>query len=195
MTAVLAIAVLCSACAHTPSMGWTPIQSGIFNPGQLFSEETHVYGMRLSLPYTRNADLYGLDFGVASMTESLTGIQVNFLFNGTRKVTGLQMTTALNQSTDATGFQLSGINMVDEGFSGFQLGGFVNSAADVKGVQIAGVHNRSERVVGLQITSLVNETNDLRGLQIGALNFAENGMLPFFPIFNIGWGSDSDDEE
>jgi hypothetical protein len=195
MTAVLAIAMLCSACAHTPSMGWTPIQSGIFNPAQLFSEETDVYGLRLSLPYTRNADLYGIDFGITSTTESLTGIQANFLFNGAREATGLQMTTFQNVSTNATGFQFSGINTVEESFTGFQLGVFVNSAEDVKGVQLAGIHNRAERVVGVQITSLVNETNDLKGLQIGALNFNGNGFLPFFPIFNFGWGSDSDDDE
>jgi hypothetical protein len=75
------------------------------------------------------------------------------------------------------------------------LGGFSNSAEDTQGVQLAGLHNRSERIAGIQITSLVNETGDLKGLQIGALNFNRNGVLPFFPIFNFGWASDSDEEE
>jgi len=195
MTAVLAIAMLCSAFACAPSSGWTPIQAGIFNPGQLFTEETHVYGLRLSLPYTRNADLYGIDTGIVGTTESLTGIQANFLFNETQEATGLQMAILQNASTQTTGFQLSMLNVVEQSFTGFQLGGLVNSAEEAKGVQLAGLHNRSESVVGLQITSLVNETNDLRGLQIGALNFNGNGLLPFFPIFNFGWGSDSDDEQ
>lgn len=193
--ASLAVAVLCSACASAPSRGWTPIQSGLYNPVQLFSEDTDVHGLRLSLPYTRNTDLYGIDLGVASETESVTGIQANFLYNGAVEATGLQMTFFENASTDATGFQLSGVNLVEDSFTGLQLGVFVNSTAEVKGVQLAGLHNRSERVVGLQITSLVNETDDLKGLQIGALNFNRNGLLPFFPVFNFGWGSESDDEE
>jgi len=34
---------------------------------------------------------------------------------------------------------------------------------------------------------------DLVGLQIGILNFNRSGPLPFFPIFNFGFG-ESDDE-
>jgi hypothetical protein len=195
MTAIVAIAVLCSACASAPSSGWTPFQSGLFNPAQLFSEETHVYGLRASLPYTRSADLSGIDSGIAGQAESLTGIQANFLYNGANEAAGLQMSLFQNATTDAIGIQMSGINFVDESFTGFQLGVFVNSTAEAKGVQLAGLHNRSESVVGLQITSLVNEADDLKGLQIGALNFNRNGLLPFFPIFNFGWGGGSDDEE
>jgi hypothetical protein len=195
ITAVLAIAMLCSAFGCAPSRGWTPIQAGMFNPGQLFTEETDVYGLRLSLPYTRNEELYGIDIGIASEMESLTGIQANFLFNGAQEAAGLQMTICENASIKAAGLQLSVLNLVEQSFTGIQLGGLVNTAGAAKGVQIGGIHNRSESIVGLQMTTLVNETNDLRGLQIGALNFAENGFLPFFPIFNFGWGSDSDDEK
>ena len=196
-TAVLAIAMLCSAFGCAPSRGWTPIQAGIFNPVQIFTEETDVYGLRLSLPYTRNEELYGMDTGIASEMESLTGIQANFLFNGAQEATGIQLTICENASIKAMGFQLSVLNLVEQSFTGFQLGGLVNTAGEAKGVQIAGIHNRAESIVGLQISSLVNETNDLRGLQIGALNFNESGPLPFFPIFNFGWGSgdDSDDEK
>ena len=193
--AALAVAVLCFACASTPSSGWTAFQSGLYNPVQLYSEETNVHGLRLSLPYTRNSDLHGIDLGVAAETESVTGVQANFLYNGAVEATGLQMTFFQNASTEAMGLQISGVNMVENSFTGFQLGGFVNSTAEIKGLQLAGLHNRSERVVGLQITSLVNETDELKGLQIGALNFNHNGLLPFFPIFNFGWGSESDDEE
>lgn len=195
MTAVLAIAMLCSASGCAPSRGWTPIQAGMFNPGQLFTEETDVYGLRLSLPYTRNEDLYGFDTGIASETESLTGIQANFLLNGAQDATGLQLTVCENASIKAVGFQLGVLNLVEQSFTGFQLGGLVNTAGEAKGVQIAGIHNRAESIVGLQISSMVNETNDLRGLQIGPLNFNQNGLLPFFPVFNFGWGSDSDDEK
>jgi hypothetical protein len=195
ITAVLAIAMLCSAFGCAPSRGWTPIQVGMFNPGQLFTEETDVHGLRLSLPYTHNENVYGLDTGIASTAESLTGIQVNFLFNGAQDATALQATICLNSSIKAKGLQLSVLNLVEQSFSGLQLAGLVNTAGEAKGAQIAGIHNRAESIVGLQITSLVNETNDLRGLQIGALNFNESGPLPFFPIFNFGWGSDSDDEK
>lgn len=194
MSAALAIAMLCSASACAPSSGWTPIQAGLFNPGQIFTEETKVQGLRLSLPYTHNESLYGLDVGVASAAESLTGVQTNFLFNGAQDATAFQAAICLNSSIKAKGLQLSVLNLVEQSFTGLQLAGLVNTAGATKGAQIAGIHNRSESVVGIQISSLVNETNDLRGLQIGALNFNENGLLPFFPVFNFGWGVDSDDD-
>ena len=194
MTAALAIALLCSAVACAPNSGWTPIQAGFFNPGQIFTEETDVQGLRLSLPYTHNEELYGLDVGIARTAESLTGVQTNFLFNGAQDASAFQAAICMNSSIKAKGLQLSVLNLVEQSFTGLQLAGLVNTAGAAKGAQIAGIHNRSESIVGIQISSLVNETNDLKGLQIGALNFNENGLLPFFPVFNFGWGSDSDDD-
>ncbi|MBW2495297.1 MAG: hypothetical protein JRE43_11145 [Deltaproteobacteria bacterium] len=195
LIALLAIATLGSTVACAPSSGWTPVQIGFFNPGQLFTQETDVHGMRISVPYTRNENLYGLDAGIASTAETLTGVQTNFLFNGAQDARALQMTICMNSSIQAKGVQMSVFNLVEQNFTGLQLGGLVNTAGDAKGAQIAGIHNRSESIVGLQISSLVNETNDLRGLQLGALNFNDSGPLPFFPIFNFGWGSDSDEDE
>ena len=59
-------------------------------------------------------------------------------------------------------------------FRGFQSG-LVNVAGDAEGLQL----------------SLVNYAKKYTGLQIGLVNIIkEGGMLPFFPIFNIGTGGD-----
>jgi hypothetical protein len=77
---------------------------------------------------------------------------------------------------------------------GWQFSAFFNESSSLVGGQVSGIHNRSSRVRGFQISALVNEADDLRGLQIGALNFNRNGILPFFPVFNFGFGSDPKEE-
>lgn len=161
--AVFSIALLCSACASSPDSGWTPFQAALFNPVQIYSEDTNVYGLRLGLPYGTSADVYGIDFGVAGSAKQVTGIEAGM------------------------------INTVDEQVKGVQLAMIVNEAGELKGVQLAGIHNKSESVVGLQITSLVNETENLRGVQIGVLNFNRNGLIPIFLGINIGFGSSSEE--
>jgi hypothetical protein len=70
----------------------------------------------------------------------------------------------------------------------------VNETRELSGGQFAGIYNKAERGAGYQISSLVNVADDLRGFQLGALNFNRNGFLPFFPVFNFGFGSEREDE-
>ena len=60
--------------------------------------------------------------------------------------------------------------------------GFVNVTEGYSNVDISGI-GISKRS-GVQI-GFVNLTSKIEGFQIGFLNFAENGILPFFPIFNM----------
>ena len=53
-------------------------------------------------------------------------------------------------------------------------------------VQISPFANVMTKGVGVQIGGLFNVAEDMTGLQIGLLNFNKNGLLPFFPFFNIG---------
>ena len=99
-----------------------------------------------------------------------------------------------NMSGSVDGAQISALfNQADERVRGAQLAGIVNLAEEVAGVQIAGIYNQSESVVGVQIGGIVNDAEDLSGLQIGILNFNRSGPLPFFPIFNFGFGGASEE--
>ena len=52
------------AGATLSGAGATALQLAICNPVQLFRESYDVYGLRLNLPYGKNASVYGADIGV-----------------------------------------------------------------------------------------------------------------------------------
>jgi hypothetical protein len=179
----------------TLDSGWTPFQAALANPIQIFSEETDVHGLRINLPYGNNADFRGVDLGVAGITKSAKGVQANLFYNEAEGFSGLQLAgIARNLCVDLDGVQVGTINTTEGQVRGWQFAFLASEAGNLLGGQVSGIHNRSRRVVGLQIAALVNEADDLRGLQIGLLNFNRNGILPFFPIFNFGFGSDSEAE-
>ena len=53
-------------------------------------------------------------------------------------------------------------------------------------VQISPFANVMTKGVGVQIGGLFNVAEDMTGLQLGLFNFNKNGLLPFFPFFNVG---------
>jgi hypothetical protein len=194
-TAILGLALCCSACASTLDSGWTPFQAALANPIQIFSEETDVHGLRLNLPYGNNADFRGVDMGVAGITKSAKGVQANLFYNEAEGFSGLQLAgIARNLCVDLDGVQVGTINTTEGQVRGWQFAFLASEAGNLLGGQVSGIHNRSRRVVGLQIAALVNEADDLRGLQIGLLNFNANGFFPFIPILRFGFGSGSEAE-
>jgi hypothetical protein len=172
-TVILAIALLCSAC----STNWTPVQSALFNPMQIFPESFDVRGLRGSVFYGKNANLYGLDVGLANEIEE--------------RVSGVQLAGAVNRAGELDGLGVGGVNEVQGRVRGAQLAGVVNFAGELSGVQLAGILNSAKSVVGVQIGGIINTTEELVGLQIGVLNFNKSGPLPFFPIFNFSFSSKS----
>ena len=176
-TVLLAIALLCSACSTT----WTPIQSAVFNPAQLFPENTDVRGLRVSALYGKNASVYGLDVGLVNEVEE--------------RVSGVQLASIANRVGELDGLDVGLVNEVEERVRGVQLASVANFTGELAGVQLAGILNRSKSVVGVQIGGLVNDAERLVGLQIGLLNFNKSGPLPFFPIFNFGFSGESAEVE
>jgi hypothetical protein len=192
---ILAFALSCSACASTPDSPWTAFQLGVFNPAQTSSEDTDIHGLRLNLPYGTNTNFRGIDLGMIGVTESGKGAQINFFYNEADQFTGLQLAGLPgNRCVDLGGVQVGATNTTEGRVKGWQLSFFSNEAGDVTGGQVSGIFNRARRVVGLQFAALVNDAEDLRGIQIGALNFNANGVFPFFPIFNFGFGSNPEEE-
>jgi len=70
-----------------------PAQIALFNPVQIFPENTSIAGLRINLIYGKNASVTGLDW---EFINSTTGVQ--------------------------KGVQFGFVNLVDGGFSGWQEG-------------------------------------------------------------------------
>lgn len=133
-----------------------PIQLALFNPVQIYSENTSITGLRISLLYGKNTTVSGLDWGLVNHTTSGVSKGVQFGLVG------------LNDA-DFMGWQNNFVNTTQGRFEGLQWG-FVNYAGTVNGVQI-GFVNYAE--------------NMTKGLQIGLVNIIKHGgQFPFFPIVN-----------
>jgi hypothetical protein len=133
-----------------------PIQLALFNPVQIFPENTSIAGLRINLIYGKNASVTGLDWGLVNST---TGIQ--------------------------KGVQFGLVNLTNGGFSGWQDGLVNISKGNSQGLQTGGVNYHEGYFNGLQL-SIVNYTETLKGLQLGLINIiGEGGFLPFFPVFNF----------
>jgi hypothetical protein len=133
-----------------------PINLALFNPVQIFPENTSVAGLRFNLIYGKNVNVTGLDLGLVNKT---TGEQA--------------------------GVQWGFVNLIDGGFKGWQAG-FINvTNGSSLGLQTAAVNYHLGHFNGLQF-SIVNYAATLKGLQIGLINvIGKGGFLPVFPIFNF----------
>ncbi len=132
-----------------------PIQLSLFNPIQIFPEETPISGIRLSLLYGKNSSVTGLDWGLVNHTT--TGL-----------TTGVQFGLVGMADADFKGWQNNAVNITKNNFEGLQWG-IVNSAHHANGLQIG----------------LVNYAVTMKGLQIGLVNIIkQGGQFPVFPIIN-----------
>lgn len=147
-------------------------------------EDPNVDGFRLVLFYGKNQSVSGFDFGIASFSEAVNSSGFSMIW-GIGRVTGRSSGLAssfvnIHESTD-TGMNAAFINSVQRMESGVNLG-FINvtdgyTSADISGIGIA---KRAKVQIGF-----INIADEIEGVQIGFLNFAENGIFPFFPLFNM----------
>ncbi len=153
---ILSICLLLMLSAKEIAAQDKPIQLALFNPVQIFNENTSITGLRISLLYGKNARVSGLDWGL-----------VNHITSGVSK--GVQFGLVGIVEADYMGWQDNGVNITEGKFEGLQWG-VVNYAGTVSGVQIG----------------LVNyAANMTKGLQIGLINIIkQGGQFPVFPIGN-----------
>ena len=164
-----------------------------------------VLGAQFSLAHNRvDGDFGGIQFsGYNAVSGNFYGLQAAGVNSTTAKFIGLQ-TALLNDSEGSNvGVQFAGLNLSSGEVSGVQLGIFGNDtrggkmrglqlalmavfADEATGVQISPFANVMTKGTGVQIGGLFNVAEDMTGLQIGLLNFNKNGLLPFFPFFNVG---------
>ena len=123
----------------------------------------------------------GVDLGIGSHTDEVTGAQLDLLMAQTRyELRGLSFAFLVNLAEQGTGAQLGAFNQ-NAHFTGAQLGLF-NMTDRMTGAQI-GFFNMADSIRGLQL-GLVNYTHNIRGLQIGLLNVTEGGWFPAMVLVN-----------
>ena len=179
-------------------MASVPTGGGSFPGWQLPDSDGEIKGMRFNPGWGYHKTVYGLDFGLIGNTTSkeFAGIALAGLFItnlGKTIVTGMQFSGLYNSNRGKSyivGMQFTaGINSTGKGeshISGIQFAGLGNLGNNnIYGLQI-GIYNEAKSVYGFQI-GVLNKTSSLHGIQIGLVNIAKNGLLPFFPVINIGF--------
>jgi hypothetical protein len=142
LTAVLLLALF--AVPANAQSNIKPIELSVWSPFQLYTEDTSIHGVRLTLIYGKNEDIHGVDWGLV------------------HRVTG-----------DFMGWQPGFVNLVDGSMKGFQEG-FVNTVGgEVRGWQSGFVNINESLTYGLQ-TGFFNKTNRMEGVQFGFVNICES---------------------
>lgn len=141
-------------------------------------------------------EITGLDFGIGSTAEHVSGVQFDFIYANTKNdFVGVQWAWILAVTPEFKGWQAAILSMADQ-FVGLQSG-FVNyNKHDFTGVQwgaanitdsFTGVQfgfvNYAKSANGLQF-GFINYTDNLYGIQLGLANIARNGWLPAMIFIN-----------
>lgn len=166
----------------TPATAETSFQFSA--AGAQVPKDPDVGGFRIVLFYGKNQNVSGFDLGIASLSEATnqSGFSMNW---GIGKVNGKSSGLASGlinlHSGEDTSVNAAFINSVKTLKSGVNIG-FVNVTDGYSNVDISGmgISKRSKVQLGF-----VNITSKIESVQIGFLNFAENGIFPVMPFFNI----------
>ena len=146
-------------------------QLSLFNPIQIFNEDTSIHGLRLSI-YGVNEDMFGADFGIVPQVNGdMVGWQGGIfnIINGDMK--GFQDGIVNITRGDFIGWQSGYVNICKSKFTGFQSS-FVNISSSFSGLQFG----------------VVNVADSLYGLQIGIVNINKSGdPHEFLPIVNYAF--------
>jgi hypothetical protein len=176
----LALSLLC--LLTTPAIGETSFQFSA--AGAQAPVDPDVNGFRVVLFYGKNESVGAFDLGIASWSEAANSSGVAMIW-GLGRVTGRSSGLASGfvnlHAGEDSGVNAAFINSVKTMKSGVNIG-FINFTDGFSSVDISGMAISKESKVQL---GFVNLTEKINGIQIGFLNFAENGIFPVFPFFNI----------
>ena len=146
--------------------------------------DPNVNGFRIVLFHGKNESVRGFDLGIASLSESRTSSGASMIW-GLGRVTGRSSGLACSfvniHTGEDFGVNAAFINSVRTVKSGVNIG-FVNVTDGFSNIDISGMGISKQSKVQL---GFVNITSKLDGIQVGFLNFAENGIFPVMPLFNI----------
>jgi hypothetical protein len=140
--------------AAAPAAADKPINLSLVTPVQIFKDTETITGFRLNLLYGRNANMNGLDLGLANhVSGSLEGVQWGLVNMVGKSALGWQAGVANIVFGDMKGFQCCGVNYAKR-MKGLQMG-LVNYAGNIRGIQI-GLVNIVERDGWLPFMVIVN---------------------------------------
>ncbi len=150
----------------------------------------------VAAPENNIDEVKGLDFGLGSTAEEITGVQLDFIYaNAKNNFAGVQWAyihavtpefkgwqgALYAKSREFIGLQSGLVTHNEHTFTGVQWG-FVNLANSFEGAQL-GFVNYSKDVTGVQL-GFVNYAEHIYGIQIGLANIARNGFLPAMIFVN-----------
>lgn len=156
------VIVLCLAVAALPAMatGNANLKLSVWDR------------IAVGVPNNNIDEVSGLDFGITSTTENVTGAQLDFFYaNAKNSFTGVQWTWLLAVTPEFQGWQGAMVTMADR-FTGLQSGLVTYTKQDFTGVQW-GFVNITNAFTGAQL-GFVNYAQSVNGLQFGFVNYAEN---------------------
>jgi len=198
---------------EAPKSSW--IELGFYNPIQIFDEHTDITCFRLSVIYTCNKSVNGLDTGLVCKSVDANGLQfawsntatgiVNGLTIGLFNEAGVEMNgmqigiynhagsdseenEVKTKTAESVGMQWGWANCADAVFSGFQLGITNVSTTLFDGLQI-GIVNISERPDKMFDQFQTEKFQEAQGksscFQIGVINYNPEGFLPITLLINF----------
>lgn len=176
---VTSLSILCFLAA--PAMGEASFQFSA--AGAQAPTDPDVGGLRIALFYAKNQNVSGFDLGIASLSEAANTSGFSMIWGlgrVTGKSTGLASGFVNLHSGADTSVNAAFINSVKT-TTGVNIG-FVNVTEGYSKVDISGMGISKKSNVQL---GFVNITGEIESLQIGFLNFADNGIFPVMPFFNI----------
>lgn len=175
----------------------SPIAIDIVPPVQFPPDDFNVTGLRASVLWGDQRNVYGVDVGLLGniTQQDFVGLGVSGVFNWTRGTTtalGAQLAGVANINTNKTsvyGVQaalITNYNSAEAKVVGFQVAlANISQFTDIYGVQM-GLYNRAKDVRGFQI-GLVNVAENLHGVQIGLVNINHKGPFAVSPFLNVGF--------
>ncbi len=203
---LISLASIVSYAASNNLTDYSPLQISILPNVTNLPNVKNVTGLKLGLPYANSTNnstsyqVYGIEVGAISESNSIYGLQAAFGIIGSRNINGGQIAWANFAGKDTNALQIAMFNHIDKNFNGCQIGpgnfiledgraaqiGILNyQGEDSNGSQL-GLVNRADSFGGIQIGILnLNYNIDSLVFQFGLLNYAENGFLPIFPFFNF----------
>lgn len=158
---------------------WSPLELAYYSPQQLAGSDRNIYGLRLSLLYSKNRDMSGLDIGFGkNEADDVNGIQIALI--------------GLNEAENANGVQIAVIGNFSEKMMKGDRGNYTRDYKSMKGIQIAGFGNKADNIIGIQAAGLFNGAHNAIGLQIGFLSNVATTLKGIqVSAFNVNYSTDT----
>jgi len=154
-------------------------------PNANIPSDPNVRGVRISLLNGDNQSTRGVDFGILSLSETSRASGAAFIA-GVHRVkhqmsSGAAFSLVNYHEGRDSGLNGAFVNVVHDTSGAVNLG-FVTYADGPTLVDVGGINISQGSTVQV---GFLNMTRRLKSFQFGFLNFADNGFLPVFPVFNF----------